>query len=123
MLELTINDTVYQFHFGMGFLRDINKKVSVTVNELGGVTKNVGLQYLVAGVADGEVESLVDLLDSANKGQTPRVTRDLLDRYVDDPNTDIDHLFSEVLDFLAQANATKKVVTAFLEKVKQQNLN
>lgn len=122
MMELTINNTVYQFCFGMGFLREVNKKVSVTVNELGGVTKNVGLQYLVAGVADGEAESLVDLLDSANKGQTPRVTRDLLDRYVEDPDTDIDRLFSEVLDFLAKANATKKVVTAFLEKV-QQNLS
>ena len=25
MFELTINNTVYQFNFGFGFLRDINK--------------------------------------------------------------------------------------------------
>lgn len=27
-MELTINGQVYQFNFGMGFLRDVNKKNS-----------------------------------------------------------------------------------------------
>lgn len=39
MFELTINDTVYQFNFGMGFMREINKRVSAPVDGLKDVKK------------------------------------------------------------------------------------
>lgn len=120
MMELTINDAVYQFNFGMGFMREINKKVGTPVDGLPDVKKNIGLQYNVAGILDGDVEALVDVLDVANKGQSPRATRQLLDSYIDDENTDIDALFDEVIDFLKGANATKKVVNALIEAMKAQ---
>ena len=34
MMELTINGTVYEFNFGMGFLREINKRVQTPVDGL-----------------------------------------------------------------------------------------
>lgn len=120
MMELTIDDAVYQFNFGMGFMREINKKVGTPVDGLPDVKKNIGLQYNVAGILDGDVEALVDVLDVANKGQTPRVTRQLLDVYIDDENTDIDALFDTVIDFLKSANATKKVVNNLIEAMKAQ---
>ena len=104
MLELTINDVVYQFNFGMGFLREVNKKVSTPVDGLKDVNKNIGLQYMVAGVIDGDLEALVDILEVANKGQNPRITRAALDAYIDNEDTDIDALFDEVLDFLKKLN-------------------
>ena len=54
------------------------------------------------------------MLDMANKNNEPRVTRDLLDTYIDDEETDIDALFDKVLDFLEKTNATKKVVANLL---------
>lgn len=117
MFELTINGVVYQFKFGMGFMREVNKKIGAPVDGLPDVKKNIGLQYLVAGVIDGDVEALVDVLDVANKGQTPRVTKALLDDYIDDEETDIDKLFESVVDFLKKANATKKTVATLLEVV------
>lgn len=120
MFELTINSEVYQFHFGMGFMREINKKVGTYVDGLPDVKKNMGLQYYVAGVLDGDVEALVDVLDIANKGQKPRVTREIIDSHIDDPETDIDALFEEVLDFLSKTNATKKVVNTMKEEVAKQ---
>jgi hypothetical protein len=120
MLELTINNQVYQFNFGMGFMREINKKVGVPVDGLPNVTKNIGLQYTVAGIIDGDVEALVDALDVANKGMTPRATKALLDAHIDDMDTDIDALFKEVLDFLENANATKKTVKVLMEAVRQE---
>ena len=107
MMELTINGQVYSFHFGMGFLKEANKLVVETVTD-SGVKKNVGLNYMVAGLIDGDVEDLENALFLANMGQTPRVTRELLDSYIDDPNTDIDELFSTTLDFFSITNATKK---------------
>lgn len=120
MFELTINGKVYQFRFGMGFMREINKKVGTYVDGLPDVKKNMGLNYYVAGVLDGDVEALVEVLNVANKDQTNRVTLSELDAYIDNPETDIDKLFEDVIDFLSKANATKKQVTMMLEEVAKQ---
>lgn len=120
MFELTINGKVYQFRFGMGFMREINKKVGTYVDGLPDVKKNMGLNYYVAGVLDGDVESLVEVLNVANKDQANRVTMSELDAYIDNPETNIDKLFEDVIDFLSKANATKKQVTMMLEEVAKQ---
>ncbi|MBR5290160.1 MAG: hypothetical protein IKU28_04105 [Erysipelotrichaceae bacterium] len=117
MFELTINEKVYQFHFGMGFMREINKKVGVPVDGLPDVKNNIGLQYMVAGVIDGDLEALVEVLEVANKGKTPRITRDQLDSFIDDENTDIESVFENVIDFLKSANATKKTMKTLLEAI------
>ena len=117
MMELTINGQVYQFNFGMGFLREANKTVSMPVEGMNGMKKDVGARYLIAQVLDGEVDSLVDLLDIANKGQNPRVTKALLDSYIDDPETNIDELFEETKDFLSKANATRKMMEKMQEAI------
>ena len=119
MMELTINGTVYEFNFGMGFLREINKRVQTPVDGLKGVDKNIGLQFTVASIIDGDVEALVDALDIANKGMNPRLTRQALDAYIDDADTDIDGLFTMVIDFLSKANATKKTVASLQEAIKE----
>lgn len=82
---------------------------------------------MIGSVMDGEVEPLVDLLDAANQGQTPRATKELLDDYIDDPKTDIDKLFEDTLGFLRTANATKKTVAEIekavaAEKERQESL-
>lgn len=120
MFELTINGQVYAFNFGMGFMREINKKIGVPVDGLPDVKKNVGLQYTVAGIIDGDVEALVEALDVANKWNSPRVTKALLDSYIDNTETDIDKLFEDVLDFLKHANATKKTVAMLLKAIEDE---
>ncbi len=117
MMELTIDGQVYQFNFGMGFLREANKRVSMPVEGMNGMKKDVGARYLIAQVLDGEVDSLVDLLDIANKGQNPRVTKALLDSYIDDPETNIDELFEKTKDFLSKANATRKMMEKMQEAI------
>ena len=118
MFELTINGNVYGFNFGMGFMREMNKRISTPVEGLD-VKKNIGLQYAVAGILDGDVEELVNVLEVANKGQDLRITRQQLDNFIDDENTDIDKLFDDVLDFLKRANATKKVTVSLMEELEK----
>ena len=126
MMELTIGGQVYQFNFGMGFLREANKLVSSSV-EGTNVKKDIGARYMIARVIDGEADALVDLLDVANKGQNPRVTKATLDAYIDNSDTDIDQLFDDTMDFLGKANATKKMVAKMQEAIEeakaQQNQN
>ena len=122
MMELTINGQVYQFNFGMGFLREANKLVSSSV-EGTNVKKDIGARYMIARVIDGEADALVDLLDVANKGQNPRVTKAALDAYIDDPDTDIDQLFDDTMDFLGKANATRKMVAKMQEAIEEAKAN
>lgn len=117
MFELTINGSVYEFNFGMGFMREINALVGKPVDGVPNKTQNIGLRFYVLGLLDYDVEMLVDVLMAANKGMNPRATRAIIDSYIDSPETDIDALFKEVLDFLSDANATKKAVAAVMEAV------
>ena len=116
-MELTINGQVFKFNFGMGFLREINKTAKVHSGDVG---KNVGFRYAVAGIIDRDPETLVDVLYTANSGQDPRVTKPLLDSYIDNENTDIEELFDTVMDFFEKTNATKSLTKKVLEAVEEE---
>lgn len=120
MFELTINGVVYQFNFGMGFMRAINKKIVQPVDDLKDVKQNIGLRYYVLCIISKDIEALVDVLVAANNGMNPRVTPALIDAYIDNPETDIEQLFKDVLDFLRNANATKTATVAVMEEVEKQ---
>jgi hypothetical protein len=119
MFEIEIDGTVYEFNFGMGFLRDINRKVKMPVDGAPKLEKNVGLRMMIADLYDGSVEALCDVLDSANKGNKPRLTQAQLDAYIDDENTDIDELFNTVMDFLSKANCSRKTMDLMKDLVEQ----
>ena len=117
VFELTINEKVYQFRFGMGFFREINK---TAVRKNDGITMEQGFQMAVAKMMDGDLTGLVDVLDYGNKGQNPRLTRKAIEAYIDDECEDVDSLVRNVLDFLEQSNSTKKIVQNLREVVERQ---
>lgn len=117
MFELEMNGQVYQFNFGMGFLREINKTTTVPVKDIPGKLTNMGMQYAFAELLDGNVETLCDVLYIANKSQSPRLTKTDIDTYIDDEGTNIDALFDQVIDFLKNTNATKKETQTVLKRV------
>lgn len=120
MFELTIKEQVYQFNFGMGFMREINKAVGTPVDGLPDVKKNVGLRYKLAGLFDGDLEDLTEILLTANKNMSPRLSAKDLDYYIDNECEDVDALFAEVIDFLLKQNATKKTMAELQTMVEQE---
>lgn len=115
MFELTMNGKTYPFRFGMGFLREINKRIAVTIDDDTGAKRDIGLYYVIIDLMDGVLETLEETLLVANKGLQPRLERTELDAYLEDENTDLDQLFTDVLDFFENANCTKKT----LKKVRE----
>ena len=115
MMELTIQDKTYNFNFGMGFLREINKTAVTNVNGMDGVKANVGFRLALINLFDKDVETLFKVLMIANKGQNPRLTESILEDYIDNECDDIAALFNEVLDFLKRSNATKETATDTME--------
>lgn len=115
MFELTIKGTVYQFNFGIGFVREINKTLQKPADGIPDVKEDIGLAYTVGQIVDGDVLALVDVLDVANKNKEPRLTRQEIEDYIDDENTDIDELFEVVLNFFKTSNATRKITLRMIE--------
>ena len=120
MMELTINGQVYEFNFGIGFLKEVNGRVKQPIPGTSGLTKNVGLSFAIASILDDDVEELVNVLDIANKGHNPRVTKTLLADYIDNEDTNIDDLFEETLRFLSESNATGRVTRKLIEELEKQ---
>lgn len=118
-MELTINGNVYHFSFNIGFLRLINKTIAVDVDGMDGVKRNVGLRYSVGLLLDGDLETLVDVLELANKGQNPRLTKKAIEDYIDNADTNVDEIFDSVIGGLKQANATKKATLATIEAIEK----
>lgn len=119
MFELTINGEVYNFKFGIGFVKDMNKSMQVTLSN--GVKADAGLEYVMGQMYDGDVLALIEVLDTANKyAPAPRVTKKSLEEFIEDENTDIDELFKTVIDFFGKSNATKKKANALVEEIKKQ---
>lgn len=109
--EMIMNGTPYEFVFGMGFLKTINAKATVKVQNSNYVM-NTGLKFIMAQVIDKDVEALAEVLMTANKGMNPRLTQKDLYAFLEDEDTDIDAVFDTVMDFFGKANVTK---TAYKE--------
>lgn len=120
MFEIEMNGRVYEFNFGMGFMRAINKTVSTPIESLKGESMNIGLTYNIGKVIDGDLEALSDVLITANRGKDPRLTQADFDAYIDNENTDIDKLFEDVIGFFKNSNATKKAAMKLLEEIEKQ---
>ena len=115
MFELTIKDKVYQFRFGMGFVREIDKTRQQKADN--GITQNVGLQYAIAALIDEDLVEVVNILEIANRTEKDRVSKPLLDEYIEDENTDCEALCKEILDFFEKGNCTKKKTAAVMALV------
>lgn len=120
MYELQINQSTYEFNFGMGFMRALNKTLSVPVEDIKGKTKEIGMRYKIAEVIEGDIEALEDVLLIANKGFSPRLEKKELDKFIEDETTDLDELFKSVLGFLENANVTKKTTQEIQDAIKEQ---
>lgn len=117
-MELEINGAAYSFSFGMGFLKEVNKRKEYREKtEIGELVKHMGVRVVYASLIDEDIEVLEDVLLTANKGMSPRLTAQALEAYIDDENTDIDALFEMTRDFLSKSNACKKEVQAFQKRM------
>lgn len=114
-MELEINGEVYAFKAGFAFIREAEPLKKQKQN---GTEQNVGLNFILGSLYDGDVDVLLTTLDLMNKGQTPRVTRAKLEAYIEDCD-DIESLFKDILDFLQSANCTRTKARRFLQMVQE----
>lgn len=120
MFELTINEKVYQFNFGIGFRRELDPKVTRKIDGVTGKVENLGVQTVIAGVMDGDIEDIITVLDAGNKGLEPRITRKEIEAFIESEDTDLDALCEKLVDFFERANCTKKTVERLKKMIEEQ---
>ena len=116
-MELTINEKVYNFKFGIGFVRHLDGKSSIKQD---GIQFGIGLETLIPNLLTGNTVTLSDCLFVANMTENPRITQDQIDNYIDDEETNIDSLFDDVLEELKKSNAKKKKAEKLLENYQKE---
>ena len=103
VMELEIDNAIYQFKAGFAFIREVDPMQKQRQN---GIEENVGLNLLIGGLYDKDTEDLLTALYAMNKGQNPRVTKSKLEEYIEDCD-DVEGLFDQVVDFLSKSNCVK----------------
>lgn len=123
MFELTINNKIYGFKFGIGFMKELDPKATKKIDGTN-KTKNVGMQLAIGGLYDGDINDLIDILEIGNKfSGGERISRKDLEDFIESSCEDIEALFKSVLDFLEANNVTKKIVKNLNELVEKEKAN
>lgn len=116
-LEIEIKNTSYTFKAGFAFLHKVNKEVTAPVDGFD-KKKEIGLPWLVANIIDGDIDFLVKCLLDMNMNQTPRLTKEDLEEWLEEVD-DIDAVFKAVIDFLLSANVCKKALAQVAQEYKK----
>ena len=102
---LKIKDKEYEVHFGIAFVRELDKKHAIELK--GGGKFGLGLETVIPKLLSDDVITLAEVLYEGTAAEKGRPSQKDIDVYVDNVE-DIDALFEEVIDELKKANATKK---------------
>lgn len=111
-MKITINGKEYGIHFGVGFVRELDKVHFVEGKN--GVKFGAGLETTLPLLLTGDLVTLSDYLYHGTCTEESRPTRNQVDAYVDDTK-DADRLMAEVTEELKKPHATRKAVEMYLK--------
>lgn len=116
-MKLKIKNKNYTFKFGVKFVREIDKSMPVKRDDM---EFGLGLSAkILPELQSGNINTLSKVLYIASRTETPSLTQDEIDDYVDDVE-DIEGLFDEVMKDLGESNAGKLAVANLEKELKKQ---
>lgn len=113
-MVITIKDTDYSVHFGIGFLRELDKKYFAESKS--GVRFGMGMEVKMPMLLANDTITLAEFLYLGTCAEEKRPTQKEVDAYIDQAE-DIEQLFKEVIDELKKHNATKLTVLKILTEL------
>lgn len=104
-MQLTIDGKQYRFVFGVGFVRNLDRKYGYKLK--GGIDFGMGLTRALPGLQNYDTAILSEVLQAASE---PELTLADTDAFLDNPKTDIEQVFKDVVKEITTANAVKLAV-------------
>ena len=116
-MTLNINGKECELNFGIGFIRDLDKKYFLPSNS--GAKFGNGLEVKVPMLLTGDVVTLAEFIHMGTaRMEKERPTVQEIDDYIDSTE-DIEGLFDEVVSELKKSNACKIKVRYMEERLKE----
>ena len=100
---LTIKDKDYELHFGLKFIRELDKKYEV---QQSGIVFGAGLDTVLPALLSYNIATLSEILYFATITSKPRPSIIDIDNFVES-HENVEELLSEVIEALQSANGTK----------------
>lgn len=107
MYTKEIGGKLYEFNFGLGFVREIDKAVLIDGDDKR--EHKMGLTYAIAGLMDCDYEKLIDCLVIGSKfapGDT--LSRAEIETWMESEEFDLEKECEELLDFFGKCSFTKR---------------
>lgn len=107
MYSKEIDGKMYDFKFGIGFVRDIDKTKTVKADD--GSVQKLGLTYAIAGLMDGDFEKLIECLMYGNKySDGEKLDRRQVEEWLESEDVNLEQECRDLLDFFESANFTSR---------------
>lgn len=116
-MVLEINEDVYEVKFGMGFIRELDKKYFTQAQS--GTKFGMGMEVRIPMLLTKDVVTLAEFLVMGTCTEKKRPTQGQIDRYIDEVE-DIELLFDEVVEELKKQNATKLKIKEVEDALEEQ---
>lgn len=108
-MEIKINGKEYELNFGVKFVRLLDEKMPImmTVKGMGEQSFGMALTRVVPALKTFDTAMLSDVIYNALWSAKSRPSQDDVDALIDNPKTDIEKLFKDVIDAMSKSNSVK----------------
>ena len=116
MYTREINGKLCEFNFGLGFVREIDRRRLVEGEDK--QKHKMGLTYAIAGLMDCDYESLIDCLVVGSKyAPDETLSREAIEKWMDTEDFDLEKECNDLLDFFVKCSFTRKKTEELKEAV------
>ena len=116
MYTREINGKLCEFNFGLGFVREIDKRRLVEGEDK--QRHKMGLTYAIAGLMDCDYEALIDCLVIGSKyAPDETLSREAIEKWMDTEDFDLEKECNDLLDFFVKCSFTRKKTEELKEAV------
>lgn len=116
MYTREINGKLCEFNFGLGFVREIDRRRLVEGEDK--QKHKMGLTYAIAGLMDCDYEALIDCLVIGSKyAPDETLSREAIEKWMDTEDFDLEKECNDLLDFFVKCSFTRKKTEELKEAV------
>ena len=110
-MQIKIKNKDYDLNFGVKFVRELDKIAGMKI-ERNGIAQRfgMGVTLTLPSLNQYDPATLATVLYCATWDNKNRPSLNDIDDFIDDPDTDLEKVFKDVLDEMNKANAIKVVV-------------
>lgn len=116
-MKLQINGRECDVNFGMKFMKHLD---GVHFIEQNGIRIGAGITSVVPGLLQKDPVPLAEILYYGLWDNNPRPTQTEIDNFLENPETDIDALITEVFQEIQKSNITKGTMKNFEQSLPEE---